>query len=321
MISKFIKLCAAGLLAVFSFQGYAQTNNDTYGLQGKTFIIQAANEAGKSADGLWDIPGHPGKTDGNLKGTAWKQMEIYQREKGDPEDRVFRFTPSREGNGKYFIWIGRNSSWGVNALDDGSGRIEARSRADVFELIYIGDGKWKIQYKPGTFISREQQSTKNGTKLSLKGDSALAEWVFFDIATGKSFAPKTVATQIKTSYKGTLKETLSYKKPSGQYFEYADGVIFNSENTDKILQSYLNDMSTMDQWNAILEILNAACRNKDTDARRSIYKAMAECDVKKGRGFAENLLKSQIVKRIKETSNSEKDVEVKEFLNTLSRKF
>ncbi len=329
MKKKILKLAAVSalMLILSAAAGIAQQAHDQYGFGNRVFLIQSAPEVGKSANGLWDIPGQPKKTDGNLKGTKWQHMGLWQREKGDPEDRLFRFRPGQAGGaGRYFIYIGRSGNWGVNAID-GTGKIEARSRADHFELKHMGNGRWKIYYKNGIIVAPAGNSTKNGTKLILLPDqnSPHVQWVFFDTATNRSFIPASASTSTSGgnySYKGKLEDAIASKHVGTQYFELAVRAQFDSENEGNKLQAYLNDKSdTSDQWVSILNIVKAIKDNKDVNARRSMYKAVSEANVKKGSNFAENLLKGQYVKQIRDIERSEKDAAAKRYLSTLVSKY
>jgi len=321
----FRTLIIAAVVFLFSASdSFAQKAHDQYGFGNRVFMIQSAFEVGKSAYGLWDIPGTPKKTNGNLKGSKWLQIQVYQREKGDPEDRVFRFRAAQgSAAGRYFIYIGRKGHWGVNAIE-GTRKIEARSRADHFELKHMGNGRWKIYYKPGMIICLQKNSAKNGTKLILRPDCNRTDayWVFFDTKTGKSFIPATrrSSTENKSSYKGTLEVAIAGKNPGTQYFQYADAAKFNSENADGKLQEYLNNKDTSGQWSALLNLVKAVKDNKDTEARRSMYKAISEAEIKAGSNFAENLLKGKFVEQINAVARSEKDSIAKGYITTIAGK-
>lgn len=328
MKEKILRLAAisAFMLIITAAAGIAQQAHDQYGFGNRVFLIQSAPEVGKSANGLWDIPGTPKKTDGNLKGTKWQHMGLWQREKGDPEDRLFRFSPGQAGGaGRYFIYIGRSGHWGVNAID-GTGKIEARSRADHFELKHMGNGRWKIYYKNGMIVAPASNSTKNGTKLILLPDqnSPHVEWVFFDTATNRSFIPASTSTSTSGgnySYKGKLEDAIASKHVGSQYFNHAVAPQFNSENSGGKLQAYLNDMDkAAEQWTAILNLVNAIKQNKDTAARKSMYQAISEADIKKGSGFAENLLRGQVQKQINDASAAERDATAKGLLSQIAGK-
>ncbi len=84
----------------------------------------------------------------------------------------------------------------------------------------------------------------------------------------------------------------------------------------------MNDKSdTSDQWVAILNIVKAIKDNKDVTARRSMFKAVSEANVKAGSNFAENLLKGQYVKQIRDIEIREQDSEAKSYINTLVNKY
>ena len=327
MKQKIIKIAAitSFMLIISAAAAIAQQAHDQFGFENRVFLIQSALEVGKSSNGLWDIPGQPGKTDGNLKGTKWQHMGLWQREAGDPEDRLFRFRPAQGGGaGRYFISIGRSGNWGVNAID-GTGKIEARSRADHFELKHMGNGRWKIYYKSGMIIAPASPTSKNGTKLVLLPDQngPHTEWVFFDTATNQSFIPASGSGSAGAStYQGKLETAIGSRIPATQYFEHADGAKFDSENGGGKLQTYLNNMDkASDQWSAILSIVNSIKQNKDASARRSMYQAISQANIKKGSGFAENLLKGQVAKQINDSAASERDPAAKGHLTAIGSKF
>lgn len=321
---KFKTLIVSALMLLFSVSVFAQQAYDQFGFGDRAFLIQSALEVGKSANGFWDVPGTPRKTDGNLKGSKWMEMNVWNREQGDPDDRLFTFSPGQmSAAGKYFIRFAREVQWGVNYIP-GTGKIEARSAVDAFELKHLGGDKWKIYVKPGQVLCLQQNTAKNGTKLTVKPDhnGNDAVWVFYDLATLKSFIPASNNRPAagNSSYKGTLATAIAYKSPGTQYFEQADGAKFNGENVNGELQTYLNNMNTSDQWAAVLNLVKAVKNNKDTEARRSMYKAISEADIKAGNSFAENLLKGEFVKQINDTANSEKDASAKGYITLIAGK-
>jgi hypothetical protein len=330
MKNKRIKLFIVSI-SIFMFaaaDSFAQQAFDQYGFGDRAFLIQSALETGKSANGFWDVPGTPGKTNGNLTDGRtvknWLEMQVWNREKGDPNDRLFTFRAAQlSGAGKYFIYFARERSWGVNYVE-GTGKIEPRTRADYFEIKHMGGDKWKIYVKPGYVMCVDKNSAKNGSKIVVKPDhnGNDAVWVFYDLATLKSFIPASNRSSASTnsSYKGVLKDSISYKTPGTQYFEQADGAKFNSENANGELQTYLNDMKTSDQWAAVLNLVKAVKNNKDTEARRSMYRAISEADIKAGSSFAENLLKGEFVKQINDVARTEKDPDAKGYIAAIAGK-
>jgi hypothetical protein len=317
-------LIVSALLLLFSTASFSQQAFDQFGFGDRAFLVQSALEAGKSANGFWDVPGTPRKTDGNLKGTKWMEMGVWNREQGDPDDRLFTFSPGQmSAAGKYFIRFARERNWGVNYIP-GTGKIEARSAFDAFEFKHMGGDKWKIYVKPGYVLCLQQNTAKNGTKLTVKPDhnGNDAIWVFYDLATLKSFIPASNRSSASTnsSYKGVLKDSISYKTPGTQYFEQADGAKFDSENANGELQAYLNNMNTSDQWAAVLNLVKAVKDNKDTAARRSMYKAISESDIKAGSNFTENLLKGKFAEQINDVARTEKDSTAKAYVSAIAGK-
>lgn len=314
------------LLSVFSTVGInAQKANDQYGFGDRAFLIQSAVDSGKSANGFWDVPGKPGKTNGNLSDgrlvKKWLEMQVWQREKGDPNDRLFTFSPGQGGSaGKYSIKFARNRNWGVNYIT-GTGKIEARAGISFFEIKHIARDRWKIYVKPGYVICLDKGSTKNGSKLVVKPDhnGNDAIWVFYDLATLRSFIPASTAE--KKVIKQTLTDALMSEYAMGQYFRHVDAQKFTSENSNSELQEWLNNLEVKDQWPAIYNIISAARDNTDTSAKRYILKAVAEATVKPGSGFIENTLKSAFQKKISQEAANEKDAASKKFIQQISGKF
>lgn len=328
MSQKILKiLVAASAVTVLCSGVNAQQAVDQYGFGDRAFLVQSALEAGKTAYGFWDVPGTPRKTNGNLtdmrKVKNWLEMQVWNREKGDPDDRLFTFSPAQGGSaGKYYIRFSRERNAGVDYIT-GTGKIEARALY-AYEFRYLGKDRWKIYVKPGYVLCLEKNMAKNGTKLTLKpdhnGDDAV--WVFYDLATLRSFIPASTENRSVSTggYKGLLKDSINTKNPGTQYFQYADGAKFDSENAKGELQAYLNDKDTSDQWSAVLNLVKAVKDNKDTAARRSMFKAISEADIKAGSSFAENLLKGKFVEQINDVARGEKDSIAKGYITTIAGK-
>ncbi len=197
MKKKILKLAAVSalILILSATAGMAQEAFDQYGFGDRAFLVQSALESGKSAKGFWDIPGTPGKTNGNFtdnrKVKKFLEMQIWDRQKGDPDDRVYTFGAGVGSQaGKYSIGFARQRHWGVNYIE-GTGKIEVRFIKDSFEIKHMGGDKWKIYVKPGYVLCLEKNTSKNGTKLTAKPDhnGKDALWVFYDLATLRSFIP------------------------------------------------------------------------------------------------------------------------------------
>lgn len=320
-------LCVSAVFALSSAAGLlAQQAVDQYGFGQRAFLIQSALESGKSANGLWDVPGKPGEA-GNFKYDSkkdWSHMGVWQREKGDPKDRLFSFSPAQgSAAGRYFIKFARDYHWGVNAIEM-TGKIEARSRADHFELKNVGGDRWKIYYKPGVIVCLDKPTAKNSTKLVLRPDhsGAHTEWVFFDAATSRSFIPVAAPAASTPAVKITLDEALRNQDVAGQYFRRADAGKFTTENASGQTQAHLNGISKpAEQWTAIKKIVDAACNNKDMAAKRAMLKAVSEVRAKAGGNFAENILKSALVKQYGDMAGVERDAESKTYLNKIKDNF
>lgn len=325
MKKKSIGILAASFLffVFFISGGFSQQANDQYGFGERAFLIQSALEAGKSAYGFWDVPGTPRKSDGNLKGTKWLEMGVYQREKGDPDDRLFTFRPAQgNGAGKYFIYFARERNWGINYVE-GTGKIEARSRADYFEIKHMGGDRWKIYVKPGYVMCVDKNTAKNGTKIVVKPDHSGndALWVFYDLATLRSFIPAKKEKEVTVKIKMTLPEAIAGKNPSLQYFEYADDQKFLTENKNGELQAWFSSFEAQDQWSTICLVIKSVQKNGDINAKRAMLKAISEVTVKPGSGFLENTLKSTLKNEISKYADAEKDAQSKILITGIANKF
>ncbi len=329
-MKQFVLLLAISGFAITASisENYAQQAHDQYGFGNRTFLIQSALMSGKTPNGLWDVPGKPNKTDGNLRtarGSNWLHMGVWQREAGDPADRVFRFSPAQgSAAGRYFIRFAGNNSWGVNGID-GTGKVEARPRSDHFELKHVGGNRWKIYYKPGVVIGLSAQTAKNGTKLVLLPDqnSSHVEWVFFDTRSNRSFIPQQQPAAESSARKinQTLENSIENKYALESYVVSVPFAQFSEENKDGKLQSELNKRSPMEQWNTIINIANNVRRNSDVQAKRAILKAVFEVNVKDGSNFAERLLKPKTGETVKGYARSEKDGQSKKLIVDIGSKF
>ena len=198
----------SALILIFSAAGVNALEVDEFGFNKRSFIIQSALEPNTSIKGFWDLPGRPGKDAGNLKRTkkqdgakGWLKMQVWQREAGDPADRRFTIYPAHE-KGRYYInftkFFGTKDFW-MLCTDETGTKVEGRIGIETWEVKYIGNYKWKIygasSKTKGKVLCLESRTAKNGTKLVLKPDhnGADAEWVFYDTATNRSFAPVSVS--------------------------------------------------------------------------------------------------------------------------------
>lgn len=162
---------------------------DQYGFGDRTFLIQSALEGGKSSKGIWDLKG----TKDFFKKNQNQDIQVWSRDKGkDRPDRIFKFQPAGgKSKGKYFIKYAKDRNWGVNAIEV-TGKVEARMRAEAFDLKYMGDGRWKIYAGEGWILSLQSLKAEDGTKVVMTPDHDLknGQWMFFDARTNKSFVPR-----------------------------------------------------------------------------------------------------------------------------------
>lgn len=240
MIAKIIRrfsICFFTLL-FFITAGKALHAEDQYGFGDRAFLIQSALETGKSAKGFWDVPGNPRKTNGNLtdlrKVKKWLQIQVWDREKGDPDDRLFSFIPGNGNNaGKYQIKFARERDFGVEYVT-GTGTIEVRSGSSYFEFKHLGGDKWKIYVKPGYVLCLEKNTAKNGTKLTLKRDHIGndAVWVFYDLATLRSYIPPRKAEEVKKPVSAIPEFFINNKE--FEYSSQGNMVYYKAKGTAKV---------------------------------------------------------------------------------------
>ncbi len=178
----FSALCFSAALLVFpAVNGEAQQAVDQYGFGQRAFLIQSALESGKSANGLWDVPGKPGEA-GTSSMTRRRTGRTWAYGSGRRAIRKTVCSPSalrRERRGQVFYQIrprlslgcerDRNDREDRGALPRRPFRAEERRR-----------DRWKIYYKPDVIVCLEKPTAKNGTKLVLRPDhsGAHTEWVF-----------------------------------------------------------------------------------------------------------------------------------------------
>jgi len=121
------------------------------------------------------------------------------------------------------------------------------------------------------------------------------------------------------SNKNKLQDAISTTSPATEYFSNTKGAQFNSDNSGNFVQGYLNSMNNAtEQWNAILKMVNAIRQNNERYARVQMYGAISEAKIKRGSGFAENLLGGQVKKQINDASAAERDASAKEFLRRIA---
>ncbi len=304
---------------------YPQQANDQYGFGGRTFLIQSALEVGKSANGIWDVPGKPGKDRGNFKNIGsgdWLQIQVWSREAGDPNDRLFIFRPAQgTAAGRYFINFARDSYWGVNAIVP-TGKVEARTRSDHFELKYLRDGRWKIYHSPGVIVCLENNSSKNGSKLVLRPDfnGPAAEWVFFDLGTQRSFIPVIQNTNNQTAAR-KLEDVLQVNYPARhQYFNSVKSDQFAQDNAGNKMVSILNSLKMADQWSVVKDVISKIKPNSDLSAKRAVLSELVKVDIKKGSNFLEKALGNKMRESIEKEALSEKDEESKKLILEIAEK-
>jgi hypothetical protein len=306
---------------------YPQEANDQYGFGGRTFLIQSALEVGKSTKGIWDVPGKPGKDSGNFKPIGkgdWLHMGVWEREKGDPDDRLFIFRPAQgSAVGRYFINFARNSYWGINAIVP-TGKVEARTRADHFELKYLRDGRWKIYYSPGVIIALENNASKNGSRLVLRPDfnGPAAEWVFFDLGTQRSFIPVIQNTaQDNAAPVRKLEDVLEVNYPARhQYFNSVKSDQFAQDNSGGKMVSILNSFKMADQWTVVKDVISKVKPNSDLNAKRAILAELLKVDIKKGSNFLEKALSNKMRESIEKEALTEKDEVSKKMILDIANK-
>lgn len=328
-----MKRCTMLILAVgafafifFSSSLSAQAANDQYGFSNRAFLIQSALEVSKSAKGFWDVPGKPGDA-GNFKRPKkdWSEMGIWEREKGDPNDRLFTFQAAQgSAAGRYFIRFARDTSWGVN-VNLISLKLDARSAADHFELKHVGNGRWKIYQKSGMVVCLEKNSSANGVKLVVRPDrnGPDTEWVFFDLATLRSFIPAVQQSSTTATQQSKSMEEVLAKHYMGrdQYFSRVSASQFAADNADGKFKTVMEEHTPGDQWTLFAEIIRGLKRNTDVSARRAVLQTLNSVTPKEGSNFLEKALRGKMGDTIRKDAAAESDATAKALLREIADKF
>jgi len=292
--------------------------------RGGNWLIKSV-QAGDQNLGYWDQPG----LITTLNFTAGHKISVYSKDNG--RDQLYYFVPAPE-KGWYYI----KSYNGNGCIDIPNGKSANGVQLIIykcnnqnnqkFRFKHLGDSRWKIYAFNSKAVCLANRSHANDTAVNTwdDHDGPWMEWYFINYTDSFKYNPemfaKKPANNVSTKY--TLKDVIENSDVAKQYFNYVDAAKFNNENANGDLQNYLNNIAAPgDQWVAILNIISGAHYNKDTALRQVVYKFLAALNVKKGSNFAENLIKNQVRKQIKDYASNEKDTSAKNYLNSLADKF
>ncbi len=324
MISKkFKQLCiSAAVLVLFATTLNAQQSFSEVPTMRAVWVKSV--QAGNVNAGYWDLPGKMKR--GEFKKGA--NVGVWQSDGGEDQQFVFvkrendtYSIQSFNGFGTVDI-AGGNNADGVNIqMWEGNS-----SPAQRFRFKYLGDGRWKIYTLAGRAICLAGRNHGNGSNVHIWGDhdGPWMEWYFIDVNNSQKLEPVGYSQPVekKESTRITMKQaTGNDTLYRDQYFKLVDNEKFNSENSNGELKVHLNGLETGKQWNAVIGIINNAKQNSDIAAKRSILKAVSEVIIKPASGFAENLLKGPVTKKINDEAASEKDAESKNYIKTVAGKF
>ena len=162
------------------------------GVNYKNYLVQSAQEYGKSQKGFWDIPGSDVLF---TKGQNLKVWDIGNEHKVG--DRLFRF--KNIGNGWFEIIPAYTYEAGCvdisgNEQKNGANLHiweEYKGNAQKFKIKPTKDGRYKIYNINGKIICLDGRKSDNGSNVCMWADHAglFTEWVFIDPVTKKVVKP------------------------------------------------------------------------------------------------------------------------------------
>lgn len=292
--------------------------------RGANWLIKSV-QAGDQNLGYWDQPG----LITTQSFTAGHKISVYAKDNG--LDQNFYFVPAPEKG-----WFYIKSLNGSGCIDVPGGKTangvqliiykSNNQNNQKFRFKHLGDSRWKIYAFNSKAVCLANRSHANDTAVHTwdDHDGPWMEWYIIHSSDGFKYRPDMFAKKPanNVTIKQTLKDAIENSDARDQYFRYVDAAKFNSENVNGDLQNYLNSINVPgDQWVAIHEVIKGTHYNKDTALRQSVYKILADLNVKKGSNFTENLIKGSVRKQINDFASGEKDSTAKDLLTKLAGKF
>lgn len=175
------------LISIITYSIIAQEIPDN-----KYFWIQSVQEAGKTPNGCWDVPGHPA----GIKEGEIQNIQVWGID-NDP-DRLFKFDEQDENEYKIIPKHGeadccmriennsrKNGTSIVIAEEDNDEELE------TFVLNYKGNGIWRIKSLAGRIVCLAARSSANGSNVHMWDEhpGTWTEWCLIDPMTRKVFIP------------------------------------------------------------------------------------------------------------------------------------
>jgi hypothetical protein len=159
-------------------------------IEGKKFLIQSANEYGRSSLGYFDLPGV------NPNPAQRMEVKVYQYDAG--KDRLYRF--EKEFDSEYYQIFVANTYDGVidskdgNKINNGSRvivNIKNNDLSQKFYLKHLGNGRFKIYNAMGRLLTLENRKSDNDTNVSFwdDHDGIWTEWFLIDPETKQAYIP------------------------------------------------------------------------------------------------------------------------------------
>jgi len=194
-----------------------------------------------------------------------------------------------------------------------------------FLVQHQGGGRFKIFSSYGRAVTVANRTSENDSAVQTWDDHSgqWMEWYLVDYLKKERYMPETAqaATPDNTRAKsGILSDALSGSIIEKRYFENITFALFEGDNGKKNFQNWMNGLPRNDQMKAYSDLLDAALRNNDDTAKRSIFNALSEVSPKAGAGFADTLTTNMIKKQYNDAAARQKDSGVRSNLQKIAGK-
>lgn len=275
--------------------------------------------------GIWDQPGYPEKYERGA------ELSTYKPEWGK-RDQQYVFLADGDGwyhiatnNGKGAVTLkGNKNNNGVHLV---VWDYDVAAANQKFLVQHQGNGKFKIFTAYGRCVTVANRSCENGSAIQTwdNHDGAWMLWQFKMVEGGKLYNPDENKNANSSSDSsagsakkyGTLKDALAGPKIGQQYFDRVSISDFESENSGKLLQTWMEGLSRNDQMTAYNDILSDAAL---APAAESIFKALSEVTPKSGKGFSDNMAKNLMRKQYTDAANRQKNAGVRAQMQAVAAK-
>ena len=273
---------------------------------------------------VWDQPGYPVDY---LRGA---KISTYTYEK--KRDQLYRFEKDRDGwwhiipqTGGAITLEGNKNKNGVRLV---IWDYDVNAANQKFLVQHQGNGRFKIFTSYGRVVTVANRSSANDSAVQTwdNHDGAWMEWNFIDYSTNKIYVPSTEnsstsATPDKARAKsGTLKDAIAGNEIVQKYVLNISASLFESDNSAKDFQRWMNGLSRNDQIKAYSDLLSSATQNRDKDAVIKIFKAVSEVSLKPGAGFADNMTGNLLKKQYNDAAARQNNPDIKKLLENIAKK-